>query len=93
VDLAFLDGMFLPEHHEEAEAKGHMTADDAARVSARAGARRAVLVHISPRYTEEDMGKFVEAAKKRFENTEIGSDLQQFTIPYREEDPNLPPKN
>jgi len=49
VDLAFLDGMFLPEHHEEAEAKGHMTADDAARVAARAGARHAVLVHISPR--------------------------------------------
>jgi hypothetical protein len=38
------------------------------------------------------MGKFVEAAKKRFENTEIGSDLQQFMIPYREEDPTLPPK-
>jgi ribonuclease Z len=92
VDLAFLDGMFLPEHHEEAEAKGHMTADDAARVAARAGARRAVLVHISPRYTEEDMEKFVEAAKKRFENTEIGTDLQQFMIPYREDDPNLPPK-
>ena len=87
VDLAFLDGMFLPEHHEEAEAKGHMTADDAARVAARAGARRAVLVHISPRYTEEDMEKFVDAAKKRFGNTEIGSDLQQFMIPYREEDP------
>ena len=86
VDLAFLDSMFLPEHHEEAEAQAHMTADDAARVAARAGARRAVLVHISPRYTEEDREKFVEAAKKRFENTEIGSDLQQFTIPYREED-------
>jgi len=42
VDLAFLDGMFSPEHHEEAEAKGHMTADDAARVASRAGARRAV---------------------------------------------------
>ena len=91
--MAFLDGMFLPEHHEEAEAKGHMTADDAARVAARAGARRAVLVHISPRYTEEDMGKFVEAAKKRFKNTEIGTDLQQFMIPYRDEDPTLPPKN
>jgi len=51
-----------------------------------------VLVHISPRYTEEDMEKFVDAAKKRFGNTEIGSDLQQFTIPYRKEDPNLPPK-
>ena len=91
--MAFLDGMFLPEHHEEAEAKGHMTADDAARVAARAGARRAVLVHISPRYTEEDMGKFVEAAKKRFKNTEIGTDLQQFMSPYRDEDPTLPPKN
>jgi ribonuclease Z len=90
--LAFLDGMFLPEHHEEAEAKGHMTADDAARVAVRAGARRAVLVHISPRYTDEDMGKFVDAAKKRFGNTEIGTDLQQFMIPYREEDPTLPPK-
>jgi hypothetical protein len=39
-----------------------------------------------PRYTEEDMGTFIEAARKRFENTEIGSDLQQFTIPHREED-------
>jgi ribonuclease Z len=87
VDMAFLDGMFLPEHHEEAEAKGHMTVDDAARVANRAGARAAVLVHISPRYTEEDTGKFVETAKRRFVNAEIGTDLQQFTIPYREEGP------
>jgi ribonuclease Z len=87
VDLAFLDGMFLPEHQEEADAKGHMTADDAARVAARAGARRAVLVHISPRYTEEDMGPFAGAARARFENAEIGSDLQQFTVPYQEEKP------
>jgi ribonuclease Z len=87
VDLAFLDGMFLPEHREEAEAKGHMTADDAARVAVRAGSRRAVLVHISPRYSEEDMGEFLAAAKERFENAEVGADLQQFTIPYPEEDP------
>jgi ribonuclease Z len=86
VDLAFLDGMFLPEHQEEAEARGHMTADDAARVAGRAGARRAVLVHISPRYTEEDMGKFLDAAKGRFENAEMGADLQEFSIPYRGED-------
>jgi hypothetical protein len=32
------------------------------------------------------MEKFVDAAKKRFGGTEIGTDLQQFTIPYREED-------
>jgi len=87
VDLAFLDGMFLPEHHDEAAAKGHMTADDAARVAARAGARGVVLVHISPRYVEEDTEKFVEAAKKRFSNVEIANDLQRFTVPYREDDP------
>ncbi len=86
-DLAFLDGMFLPVHQEEALAKGHMTVDDAARVAARAGVRHAVLVHISPRYTEEDLGEFVEAAKGRFENAEIGTDLQQFAVPQREEEP------
>jgi len=84
VDLAFLDGMFLPEHQEEADAKGHMTVDDAARVASRAGALRAVLIHISPRYTEEDMERFAEAARQRFERVEMGADLQSFTIPYRE---------
>jgi ribonuclease Z len=84
VDLAFLDGMFLPEHQEEADTKGHMTVDDAARVASRAGVLHAVLIHISPRYTEEDMERFVEAARQRFEGVEIGADLQSFTIPYRE---------
>jgi ribonuclease BN (tRNA processing enzyme) len=51
-----------------------------------------VLVHISPRYTEEDLEKFIDAAKQHSGNTEIGSDLQQFMIPYRDEDPNLPRK-
>jgi len=84
VDLAFLDGMFLPEHREEAVNKGHMTVDDAARVAARASAQRAVLVHISPRYTEEDVGKLADAARARFEKAEMGSDLQRFEIPYRD---------
>ncbi len=86
VDLAFLDGMFLPEHKQEAEAKCHMTADDAARVASRSGARRAVLVHFSPRYDEEEIGKFLDAAKERFENVAIGSDLQEFTVPYPAEE-------
>jgi len=86
VDVAFLEGMFLPEHQEEAEAKCHMTVDDGARVAFRAGARRAVLIHLSPRYTEEDMETFAEAAKQRFERAEIGSDLQQFAVPYPDQD-------
>jgi ribonuclease Z len=84
-DLAFLDGMFLPEHRQEAEAKGHMTADDAARVAARAGVRRAILVHISPRYREEDLEVLAAAATGRFKAAEIGRDLQTYEIPYRDE--------
>jgi len=61
-----------------------MTVDDAARVAARASAQRAVLVHISPRYTEEDVGKLADAARARFEKAEMGSDLQRFEIPYRD---------
>ncbi len=82
--MAFLDGMFLPEHSAEAEAKRHMTVDEAARVASRAGARRVVLVHISPRYGEEDLEELAAAAAKRFEKAEIGRDLGCYSVPYQE---------
>ncbi len=85
VDAAFLDGMFSPEHQEEAEEKGHMTVDEAARIAGRAGVQRAVLVHISPRYGEEDMEGLNAAASKRFPNAEVGRDLEVYPVPYREE--------
>ena len=84
VDVAFLDGMFLPEHAAEAEEKFHMTVEEAARVALVAGALRAVLVHISPRYGEEDLDKLAAAASQRFEKAEIGRDLQRYAVPYRE---------
>jgi ribonuclease Z len=83
--MAFLDGMFLPEHRAEAEAKGHMTVDDAARVASRAGVRRAVLVHISPRYREEVLEQLRTAAVKRFQDSEIGCDLQSYLVERRDE--------
>ena len=83
VDMAFLDGMFLPEQRMEAEAKGHMTVDDAARIASRAGALRVVLVHISPRYGEEDLEKLTAAAAERSATAEMGRDLKCYTVPYR----------
>ena len=86
VDAAFLDGMFAPEHQKEAEEKGHMTVDEAARIAARSGAQRAILVHISPRYSEEeDMEKLNAAASNRFAGAEVGRDLQVYPISYRDE--------
>jgi ribonuclease BN (tRNA processing enzyme) len=38
-------------------------------------ARRAVLVHISPRYKEEDVEKLAGAAAQGFERAEMGKDF------------------
>lgn len=83
-DIAFLDGMFHPDQGEEAEAKGHMTVDDAARVAARAGARRAILVHISPRYDDRDMEALATAVAQRYPQAEMGRDLQFYAVTFRD---------
>jgi ribonuclease Z len=88
VDMAFLDGMFLPEHQEEAVAKGHMTVDDAARVASRACARRAILVHISPRYQDdEDLTRLANAAAERYDRAEMGKDFGVYVVPHTDETP------
>lgn len=83
-DMAFLDGMFLPELQDEAVARGHMTVDNAARVALRAGVARTVLVHISPRYGNEDIEELNAAAVKRFHRAEMGRDLQSYAIKSRD---------
>ncbi len=83
VDAAFLEGMFLPEDQEEAVEKMHMTVVEAAQVAANANVRLAVLVHISPRYVEEDLEKLTVAVQK-FETVKIGRDLDRYSISYPE---------
>jgi ribonuclease Z len=89
VDMAFLDGMFHPLEQEEADRKAHMTVDNAARVAKRAGAKRAVLVHTSPRYREEDVNGLDEAAKGMFERAEIGRDLNRYTLSPSSDSPSI----
>ena len=84
-DIAFMEGMFLPEHAERAEAKGHLTVADAARIAGRAGVRRAVLVHISPRYNSSELSLLAEAAKSRFNGAEMGEDFKVYQVPLPEE--------
>lgn len=80
VDLAFIDGMFHPEHKEEAESKGHMTVEEASSVARRAGVREAVLVHISPRYEEADLERLSKAALSHFPNVRMGMDFQFYHV-------------
>ena len=76
--------MFSPELQSEARDRGHMTVDDAARVALRAGVGKAVLVHLSPRYRDEDIEELTMAAKKRFQQAEIGRDLQSYQVKFRD---------
>lgn len=79
-DLIFLEGMFLSEHSEHAEQKGHLTAIEAAKIAARSGAARAVLVHISPRYENSELPKLEEEAKTKFDSIRAGRDLDVFEV-------------
>jgi ribonuclease Z len=84
VDIAFIEGMFMPEDSQHAEAKGHMTITDGARIARRAGARRAVLIHISPRYGNEELDRLDGAAKVQFAEAVMGRELEIYPVPYVE---------
>jgi ribonuclease Z len=84
--IAFVEGMFLPEDGEHAEAKGHLTVVDGARIATRAGVRRVVLIHISPRYNADEVHLLAAAAKSRFPGAEIGEDFKVYQVPFPEDD-------
>ncbi len=84
-DIAFMEGMFLPENADHADAKGHLTVTDAARIASRAGVHRAVLVHISPRYDSDELHLLAAAAKSRFPRAEIGEDCKVYKVPFPED--------
>jgi len=85
-DIAFVEGMFLPEDGEHAERKDHLTVVDAARIAGRAGVGRAVLVHVSPRYDAEALARLEAAAKARFDRAEMGRDFQIYPVALAEND-------
>ena len=82
VDIAFIEGMFLPEDAEHAIAKGHLTVVEAAKLAKRAGVGQAVLVHISPRYGDEDLARLEGKAQEVFEKAVMGRDLAFYSVPY-----------
>jgi ribonuclease Z len=84
VDLAFIEGMFRLEDSRHADAKQHLTVAEAAGIAFRARVKRAVLVHISPRYTVEDLPDLESEARNHFAKTDIGRDFDRYPVPYAE---------
>lgn len=80
VDIAFLEGMFLPEHEAEAKQKRHLLVSEAARISGRAGAQRTVLVHLSPRYDNSQGSRVDETARAVNPDCRRGRDGERFEV-------------
>ncbi|MBN1351601.1 ribonuclease Z [candidate division KSB1 bacterium] len=81
-DMAFIEGMYLPDLEQEARIKQHMTIDDATRIAISANVHQAVLVHISPRYKASDLPELEKTAKSACEKAEMGIDLNRYHIPF-----------
>jgi ribonuclease Z len=83
-DLAFIEGMFLSQHSQHAEEKGHLTVSEAAGLAHGSGAHRAVLIHISPRYDTGDIPLLETEAARIFSDATVGRDLQVYPVKYPE---------
>ena len=81
VDLLVSESTFLTAEAELASAWGHLTAADAARIAAGAGARRLVLTHFSQRHSDENL--FLQEAQPIFPESVAARDLTRIEVPPR----------
>jgi ribonuclease Z len=82
-DLFICEGMFGKELTEDAHAKKHMTAEEAAKIAASStGVKKLALIHYSPRYTEYELKKILDEAQAVFQQTVLTKDRMVFPIEY-----------
>ncbi|MCB9489480.1 MAG: ribonuclease Z [Deltaproteobacteria bacterium] len=79
-DLVFVEGMFAHELVEDANLKGHQTVVQAAEQMKAAGARRAVMVHFSPRYHNDDIALLEAEAQAVYPAMEAGRDGRRYVL-------------
>lgn len=82
--MAFIEGMFLSRHGDLARERGHMTVAEAVEAATAAGAARIVLLHISPRYKNEDLPLLEHEAMAFNGETVVGRDLDVYPIQFRD---------
>jgi ribonuclease Z len=80
-DLLVCESTFLSQDEALARDYGHLTAAQAARIAAEAGARRLVLTHFSQRYPDEQA--FLEEARPIFPEVVVAHDLLRVPLPPR----------
>ena len=80
-DLLVCESTFLERDADLASAYGHLTAAQAARLAAEAGARLLVLTHFSQRYPDD--AAFVAEAGEIFPDVVVVKDLDRVPVPPR----------
>lgn len=80
-DLVLCEATFLSQDEHLATRYGHLTARQAGRLAAQAGARRLVLSHFSRRYP--DVQAFAEEAGEEFDDVILAADLDRIALPHR----------
>ncbi|MFF7988282.1 ribonuclease Z [Kitasatospora xanthocidica] len=81
-DLLVVEATFTDADARLAEEHGHLTAGQAAKVAAEAGARTLVLTHFSQRYP--DLGQHLADARKHFDGELVlATDLVRVPVPAR----------
>lgn len=81
VDLLVTESTYLTGEAPLAEEYAHLTAAQAARIAATAGARRLVLTHFSGRHDDEAV--FAEEAREVFADVHAVRDLDRVAVPPR----------
>ncbi|MCL2440955.1 MAG: ribonuclease Z [Treponema sp.] len=82
-DLFICEGMFNRDLAEDARAKKHMTAEDAAKIAASSqGVKKLALIHYSPRYTEYDLKQLLKEAQAIFPDTILCKDRLVLPIEH-----------
>jgi ribonuclease Z len=82
-DLFVCEGMFGSDLTEDARAKKHMTAVEAAQIAAdSSGIKKLALIHYSPRYTEYELKQILKEAREIFPDTVLSRDRAIFPIEY-----------
>lgn len=80
VDLLYHEATFLRDMEEDAVAKGHATARQAALTAREAGAGRLIMGHFSSRYPSP--AKHEAEARELFTNSDGAQDLWQWEVPF-----------
>ncbi len=82
VDLLVCEATFLSADQQLAGQYGHLTARQAGRLAAEAGARRLVLSHFSNRYP--DARVLADEAAEEFDDVVLAEDLLRVSVPARD---------